>query len=234
MQVQRQQYRYFFCLGRHLRRTECAQPYMPADELERLVEAQYFRVFVPDERKDEIRRFVAEEVQRRYCDLGPSKDAARRRIAQLENERQRLLKLYLASNLEMESFQREQDRIAAETQALAARAEPEPDLALAPQVVERAFAIIDDIASAYLRAIDRERGMWNEAVFAGIWIGDREIKRVAYQDLFASALSDTSSNWVSLVAPAGFEPAVSALRGLRPRPLDDGATCWWAALGLNQ
>src|SRR5467141_2991405 len=25
------------------------------------------------------------------------------------------------------------------------------------------------------------------------------------------------------VAPAGFEPAISALRGLRPRPLDDGA-----------
>ena len=39
-----------------------------------------------------------------------------------------------------------------------------------------------------------------------------------------------------LVAPAGFEPAISALRGLRPRPLDDGATLrdWWAALGLNQ
>src|SRR3981081_2783639 len=26
------------------------------------------------------------------------------------------------------------------------------------------------------------------------------------------------------VAPAGVEPAISALRGLRPRPLDDGAT----------
>ena len=59
----------------------------------------------------------------------------------------------------------------------------------------------------------------------------------------------------ALVAPAGFEPAISALRGLRPRPLDDGAARngrrgltrastlpeakfgrlgWWAALGLNQ
>ena len=26
-----------------------------------------------------------------------------------------------------------------------------------------------------------------------------------------------------MVAPAGFEPAISALRGLRPGPLDDGA-----------
>ena len=40
---------------------------------------------------------------------------------------------------------------------------------------------------------------------------------------------------LELVAPAGFEPAISALRGLRPRPLDDGAAYgWWAALGLNQ
>ncbi len=38
----------------------CEQPYMPADELERLVEAHYFRVFIPDERKAEIRRFVTE------------------------------------------------------------------------------------------------------------------------------------------------------------------------------
>ena len=28
----------------------------------------------------------------------------------------------------------------------------------------------------------------------------------------------------SLVAPTGFEPATSALRGRRPKPLDDGAT----------
>ena len=32
---------------------------------------------------------------------------------------------------------------------------------------------------------------------------------------------------MSLVAPAGFEPAISALRGLRPSPLDDGAIDEW-------
>ena len=33
---------------------------------------------------------------------------------------------------------------------------------------------------------------------------------------------------VSFVAPTGFEPATSALRGRRPKPLDDGAT--WCAV----
>jgi hypothetical protein len=36
-----------------------------------------------------------------------------------------------------------------------------------------------------------------------------------------------------LVAPAGFEPAISALRGLRPRPLDDGAALVFARDGAN-
>ena len=29
---------------------------------------------------------------------------------------------------------------------------------------------------------------------------------------------------LEMVAPAGFEPAISALKGPRPRPLDDGAS----------
>lgn len=88
--------------------------------------------------------------------------------------------------IDIETSQREQDRIAARRTHLTARAEPEPDLELALKVVERAFAIIDNIAEAYLRASERDRAMWNEAVFAGIWIGDREIKRTECRDLFAS------------------------------------------------
>ena len=53
--------------------------------------------------------------------------------------------------------------------------------------------------------------MWNEAVVAGIWVGDREVKRTEYQDLFASILSDTTSNWVSLVAPTGFQATTAIL-----------------------
>ncbi len=35
------------------------------------------------------------------------------------------------------------------------------------------------------------------------------------------------------VAPAGFEPAISALRGLRPRPLDDGAAYLVGGIGFE-
>lgn len=48
-------------------------------------------------------------------------------------------------------------------------------------MVERAFAIVDNIAAAYVRANERRRSMWNDAVFAGLWVGDREIKRIDYR-----------------------------------------------------
>lgn len=35
------------------------------------------------------------------------------------------------------------------------------------------------------------------------------------------------------VAPAGFEPAISALRGLRPSPLDDGANVLVGGIGVE-
>ena len=38
---------------------------------------------------------------------------------------------------------------------------------------------------------------------------------------------------IARVAPAGFEPAISALRGLRPRPLDDGATFLVGGVGVE-
>src|ERR1700737_1198395 len=53
------------------------------------------------------------------------------------------------------------------------------------------------------RARSSVRGTWNEAVFGKIWIGGREIIRVESQELFASGLSGTSSNWVRLVARGG-------------------------------
>jgi hypothetical protein len=85
--------------------------------------------------------------------------------------------------------------------------------------------------SDQVAALEDPTAEW--AVFAGIWVGDREIKRTEYRDLFASILSDTSSNWVSLVAPGGFEPPISALRGLRPSPLDDGATLLVGGIGVE-
>ena len=48
---------------------------------------------------------------------------------------------------------------------------------------------------------------------------DVKLKSSSSYAIFAHAFAEAKR----VVAPAGFEPAISALRGLRPRPLDDGA-----------
>src|SRR5437588_9396788 len=60
-------------------------------------------------------------------------------------------------------------------------------------------------------------------LFNAIYVGNREIRRFDYHALFARIMCWQSSNNDGLVARSGFEPLISALRGLHPRPLDERA-----------
>ncbi len=57
---------YFYCLGRTLKRIDCHEPYIPVDELEPQVESYWFRVFLPEPTKQELRSFVTAEVNRQF------------------------------------------------------------------------------------------------------------------------------------------------------------------------
>ena len=46
--------------------------------------------------------------------------------------------------------------------------------------------------------------------------------------------SHTGTSRQKVVAHAGFEPAISALRGRRPSPLDECAIAWLGILDSNQ
>ena len=50
--------------------------------------------------------------------------------------------------------------------------------------------------------------------------------RKMLEDSKKKAERDARPFLFQLVAPTGFEPAISALRGRRPKPLDDGAMLW--------
>ena len=60
-------------------------------------------------------------------------------------------------------------------------------------------------------------------LFKAIYLGSREIGPFDSHELFAKILSWQRSNNDDLVARSGFEPLISALRGLHPRPLDERA-----------
>lgn len=227
---------YFFCLGRQTHRNGCQAPYVAAEELEKQVELLWFRLEVPQWLRKKIKADLAKRIPDRLAEREHQYSAGLRRLEELEQERRRLRDAYLTGALPIELLKESQDRIAEEIRQLESRVPAKDPSDEVERMLDRAFGYADRFRDAYLAAEPQERRAWNQHVFKGFWVGDREIKRSEFQDFWNYLVKYESggSSIDKLVAPAGFEPAISALRGLRPRPLDDGAAIWWAALGLNQ
>jgi hypothetical protein len=73
-------------------------------------------------------------------------------------------------------------------------------------MLERAFSYTERMRDAYLAATPYERRAWNQLVFRGFWVGDRQVQRYEYQDHFRDLVEYSSSNKGHLVDPRGFEP----------------------------
>ena len=205
-------YRYFFCMGRHNRRSQCMEIYAPVEDLESQVEAIWWRVELPTWVKDRIRKDVEAEIRARLGQAGHSVAAAERRLKELGQERERLLKAYLAEAVPMDLMKMEQDRIAKEIKVLEGRAtRPKVQADVVERMLERAFGYLDRVREAYLAAQDRERRAWNQLVFKGFWIGDRRVRRYEFTDLFRDIVEYTGSNTGGMVGGDGIEPPTSSM-----------------------
>lgn len=211
------QHRYFFCLGRHRRRTDCDQPYVPTHEIEPQVMERWSTVRLTEGRKRELRDWIREVVAANVAD--PSQqEAARVRLQEIEEERARAGRMAVKGTLPEDLFIKELARIGQETESLQMIIEGDAQLSEGPEVQERMFAMVERLPDAYAQAQpDIERRGLNQAVFAGIWIAGREVRRhrlqPVYEDLFESDLSDPArSNRDYLAAGLGFEPRLSTLQ----------------------
>jgi site-specific DNA recombinase len=205
-------YRYFFCLGRHNRRSECMEPYTDVEALEGEVEAIWWRVELPEWVKDRIRKDVERELRERLGQAEHSVEAAERRLAELARERERLLKAYLAEAVPLDLMKIEQERIGKEMTVLEGKAvRPKVQGELVERMLERAFGYLDRLQEAYFAARDRERRAWNQLVFKGFWVGNRRVRRYEFTDFFRDLVEYNCSNTGSVVGGEGFEPPASSV-----------------------
>ncbi len=185
-------HRYFFCLGRHRRRTDCDEPYTPTHEIEPHVLERWHTVKLTESRKRDLRDWIREAVAVHVAD--PSQqEAARVRLTEIEEERVRAGRMAVKGSLPEDLFRVELARMGHETEALQQIVEGDPVLAEGPEVQERMFAMVEKLPSAYGRAKpDIERRGLNQAVFAGFWVAGREVRRhqlrPPYDDLLAGDL----------------------------------------------
>jgi site-specific DNA recombinase len=215
---------YFRCVGRNTGRTRCSQgEYIPARELEREVEGLYRDVRVPLALERRLERTLRAEIAERERHRAEATVFLGRRLRQLANERDKLLRAYYADAIDVETLKREQKRINAEV------AEAEVQLAAdgeklnqTREVIELALKLAKDCAASYRKANPGVRKMWNRAFFSEIFVEEGNVIRFEYEEPFASLLGSHKTQIVDL---RGIEPLTSCLpriHGPSPKPLVTG------------
>ncbi len=224
-------YLYFFCVGRHQRRTICPQRYLPAEDVERAVERYYRTVRLPEEIQQAIRDGLRAELDKQNRQAEPEIAWARRRVVELEQERRRLVRGVIDGSIPGDLAREEQDRIARELkQAQQVLATAEAIYSRIEDTLGRALALVGRCDEVYRQGGPQVRRLSNQFFFDRLLVTDSETAEVAGATLrepWATLLTDDfikqmrhsatnpghdhvgqGSNMMSLVPPAGFEPAL--------------------------
>ena len=205
--IAKQRYGYFYCLGQK-KRTDCAESYTSADELERAVEELYEKIQLSPEAAAKLRSDLEQEIIRRCSSSLKEKKALAKKTDQLTAEQFKLMQAYYAEAVPLEILKVEQTRLSAEIMlceermsALGAQEEQ------AQRVLELAIHLIGDCHSAYMKAKPETRRLFNQAFFEAIYVKDRKIQRAQNTELFASLINREGSYRETMVGLTGFEPA---------------------------
>ena len=212
-------YLYFFCLGQRgtlRKKTGCRQPYVLAADCEHMIEELYRKVQLPEEWVTRLTQELEEEIVERQATAADMRVALTRRIAELADERRKLLRAYYANALPLELLKEEQDRISSQEES--ARAElsaAEADLDKWQEALTLAIRLAGSCHAAYLKARPKVRSRFNQAVLQAVYIKNRQLQRAEFTEVFEALFSRPSSNKRAMVGPDGFEPSTSPLSGVR-------------------
>lgn len=205
------EYDYFFCLGRHTKRTNCDLPYLNVMDVEDAVADEWQRVrFSHDQ--------IAEFSQRARDDLHRSAESGsrliadqKRRLAQLERDKQKLVDAYMVDALPVDVLRERQARAAAEIAdscRLIQNAQVSSD-----QVFERLEQVIDLLkhASKLYNACGPEaQQTLNSAVFEGFWLDFIDAEGISRPSVASAPLAPIIEAIVNETQPEAPETAPHA------------------------
>ena len=181
-----------------------AGPVRPGRRARERVEALYEGVSVPAALRRRLERVLRTEAAERERHRAEATQFLGRRLSQLANEREKLLRAYYADAIDVATLKREQARINAEVaEAESQLANDGEKLAQAKQIIDLALDLAKDCTASYRKARPEVRKMWNRAFFNKIRIRDGVIADFTYEEPFASLLG---SHKGSMVDPRGSEP----------------------------
>jgi site-specific DNA recombinase len=189
MLAKNQTYPYFYCLGKHTKRTKCAEPYTPADDIEHEVAALYEGIAFPTELRERIECELETEIARSEGERADATRFLAKRLSDLARKREKLLAAYYADALPLAMFKREQRAIDEGVAEVEQRMESgTAHMSQTRELVDVATRLLDDCAKSYAAASPDVRRKWNRALFARVNVSDRSVQTSEYREPFQTLL----------------------------------------------
>ena len=162
----KQTYMYYYCLGRHQRRSNCQQPYMPIDKVEAAVERYYKSMRMPQDVAESIRTGLRIELEREHARSGPEMAATTQRVNELDQERRRLARGVVNGSIPEDLAREEQARIAAELkQAVAIQNAAQLVYGRIEETLNLALTYVTQVDELYRRGGPQVRRLINQFFF---------------------------------------------------------------------
>ncbi|MEV8439066.1 recombinase family protein [Actinosynnema sp. NPDC051121] len=181
-------YEYYFCVKKKTKANNCKRRAVRVARIEDALVDFYSHFRLQPQIVDLLRKAVASELATRAADAERGTRRARKRKAQLEAERHKLLQAHYAGAIpadllgsEMQRFTRE---LAEADSELSAARSSEADVLAG---LEAAIRVAERITYGYLDAPDQVRRQINQGFFKKLFIGeDGSVERAELQEPFAS------------------------------------------------
>jgi DNA invertase Pin-like site-specific DNA recombinase len=178
---------YFRCVGVNTARKQCSQAgYMSARTIEREVEKLYEKLKIPPQLEQKIERTLMREETESEKHRAEATVFIGRRLKQVANERDRLLKAYYAEAIDVPTLKREQARINTEQAQLEAQLAREgASLEETKKIIGLALRLAKSCRDGYPKGGPERRRLWNQAFYEKIVVKDGKVKRFRYAEPFA-------------------------------------------------
>ena len=185
-----QRYPYYFCVGRHQKRTTCMLKYRPLAIVEEQIEDHYAKVQLTAAGIERTGRAVVEELAGRSELLQDERERQRSRLRQLEDERVKLLHAHYADAIPLDLLKSEQARIGNEMAVAQARLDgSSADVLRVEETVQLAVSYAMNCRKGYQEANAHERRLMNQAFFKRVWVTEDGVVGWEYNEPFATLMA---------------------------------------------
>ena len=164
-------YPYFYCAGRHSRRTSCTQRAVLIYEVEKKLEEHYRRIQLDSDFRIKVEKMIRDELRTVHVQVEAEKKDLKREREKLERQREKLMEAHYAGAIPVDLLGREQERIAKALQRIGSKIEATKiKFEVVEKNLQQALDLTVDCAKAYESAPDHIKRMFNQAFFEKVLV----------------------------------------------------------------